>query len=220
MGQMILGLIGTKGSGKDTVAGILTKSKDWVRVAFADPLYAEVAEAFGVSVAFLQNRDTKETPLPQLALSNCNQDLEEGVPTFAAMMLANYKLPQETTLEAMAKPRSPREILQLWGSEYRRALFRDDYWLQQAKQVIQARPDLNFVISDVRYPNEVAMLKSINGVLARIVRPAMAVQGDPAMLHSSEQMMLNQPVDITLVNEEGPKGLSSLEAQVSQKFLH
>src|SRR6476661_846445 len=69
--QEILGLLGAKGAGKDTAAKLFIQKYGYRRIAFADALYLEVANAFGVTVEFLNNRDTKETPLPELALSHC-----------------------------------------------------------------------------------------------------------------------------------------------------
>ncbi len=62
----LIGLSAKKRHGKDTLAALLCKVHGYRRIAFADALYREVSDLYGVSVEFLQNPDTKETPLPEL----------------------------------------------------------------------------------------------------------------------------------------------------------
>ena len=52
----LIALCGAAGAGKDTVADMLPARK----LAFADALYREVAEAWGVEQHVLRCRETKE----------------------------------------------------------------------------------------------------------------------------------------------------------------
>lgn len=61
----VIGLSAKKRHGKDTF-GAQLQALGYVRVAFADALYEEVADAYGVSVACLQDPATKETPMAAL----------------------------------------------------------------------------------------------------------------------------------------------------------
>jgi hypothetical protein len=61
----VIGLSAKKRHGKDTF-GAQLQALGYVRVAFADALYEEVAEAYGVSVARLQDPATKEMPMAVL----------------------------------------------------------------------------------------------------------------------------------------------------------
>lgn len=202
--QHIIGLLGLKGSGKDTCAKYLVTQHGYKRIAFADALYHEVAMAFGVTVEFLGNRDTKEKDLPQLALVHCKDEgfirtvrEEEGV------------LAEPDYQKFLHKPRSPRFILQLWGTEYRRRRGVDDYWLRIISAVISAEPNQNFVITDVRFNNEANFVEALNGILVRVRRLALeareaaerAKNGTAA--HPSETELLARPVDHELINEEG-----------------
>lgn len=216
--QQVVGLVGLRGAGKDTAAQVLLE-QGWRRAAFADALYLEVAAAFGVTVEFLQNRDTKETPLPELALVNCTDMLYVG--TFLGyederLIAAGANIPRLTQL---TQPRSPREILQVWGTEYRRKLYDDNYWRDQVRQVIQANPDVNFVVTDVRFPDEAKLIEeTLGGRLGRVVRPSLAGSSDPALLHSSEVAMLEYPIEHVFVNAEGADGMASFRAAVLQVF--
>jgi hypothetical protein len=67
----LIGLCGLAGAGKNTVAELLTDSDrcSFHQLAFADPIYECIAVITGVSVAGLQNRDTKEAVIPWLGKS-------------------------------------------------------------------------------------------------------------------------------------------------------
>ncbi len=207
--RVILGLNGIRGSGKDTVASMLVKA-GWVRCSFGDAIYREVAEDFGVTIEFLQNRETKELPQPELALEHCTDQVFVGV-----MVGLNPTVPLATLL---SQPRSPREILQYWGTEYRRELCGDGYWRDQVAAWLRANPTVNAVITDVRYPEEADLVLEMGGMLARVKRPGLALGNDPGLLHISERAMLLYPIPCVLTNHEGPKGLENLEQAVRAMF--
>ena len=215
--QKVVGLVGMRGAGKDTAAKILIEH-GWRRIAFADTLYQEAAKAFGVTEDFLANRDKKETPQHELALAFCREQ------AFTTTVLAaeGLELGRSSAKELLAglnNLRSPREILQKWGTEYRRRLFRDDYWRTQVHQAIQAEPNVNFVVTDVRFPDEAALItEQLKGQLGRIVRPSMLGSHDPALLHASEVALLDYPIERVFVNEEGLENLEKFQAQVLAAF--
>ena len=209
----VIGLLGAKGSGKDTLAKLLGERLGYVRVAFADALYREVAAAYGVSVPSLQNRETKETPLPELGLANCK---DENFVQVALNVLGVSEGSRETELLA---PRSPRWTLQIWGTEYRRGseFGHDEYWVDRVRDVLETNPTTRFVVTDVRFPNEVHMVRDFEGALVRVRRPSLERveeearrAGDSTALHPSETVLANQPVDIEVFNREGDP-LSLLE---------
>jgi len=206
--QKIVGLLGAKGAGKDTAASYLNL-KQYERVAFADALYKEVAQAFNVTVEFLGNRDTKEADCPELALINCT-DLR-----FVGVVKEIEKALNATsnTFGLLDKWRSPRSIMQWWGTEYRRKLDDDSYWLMRVQQVIDNSPQQNFVITDVRFPNEAAFVSLLGGCLCRIRRLEIERQAaleriaNGTAAHSSETAMLDWPTEFTFYNEEGQPDL-------------
>ena len=213
--MQVIGLLGVKGAGKDTAAKHLLEAHQFVRAAFADKLYKESADAFGVTVEFLGNRDTKETPLPELAMRHC---LDKA---FIRCVL------EESGRTRMSKkfldePRSPRFIMQLWGTEYRRRRGVDSYWLDIVGGIMDAAPNAKFVITDVRFINEAKFIVARGGILVRVRRPMLeakeaanrAANGTSA--HPSETEMLTYPVDFELVNIEGEP--ESLAVGVEQMF--
>lgn len=91
-----------------------------------------------------------------------------------------------------------RGLLQHWGTDVRRGLWSDDYWLQQwcnrANEVYQSyqlffkdsvlRPML--VITDVRFQNEIDFIRANHGQLVCVYRLSDEEIDAPA--HSSEQL--------------------------------
>jgi len=149
-----LGLAGKAGSGKDTVADYLVRQYGFIKYSFSDALYQEVQVAYGLEdQSLLRNRETKDKPSERLILENC---LNEEFIAVAVQAIPH----NSRRLHLM--PLSPRRVLQLWGTQYRRAQD-PDYWLTRAAQRINAirslfsyperRPQL-FVNTSVRFPNE------------------------------------------------------------------
>ena len=210
-----IGLIGGKGFGKDTAAGYLTRLLGYRRAAFADALYQEVADAYSVTVEFLGDRRTKEKPLLALQLKRCRD--KDFVAVCLCVVAKVQGKSERRSLQnrrwvnrELKKFRSPRWVLQLWGTEYRRvACGLDTYWLDKVKDLIEANPRDRFVITDVRFGNEANFIEALGGVLIRVRRPALealeaasrAASGTAA--HPSETELLNRAVPVELINEEG-----------------
>lgn len=229
----LIGLLGAKGCGKDTLAKYLIARLGFVRASFADALYREVAQAYGVATSFLENRDTKETALPALALSKCQ---DAGfVEVALAVINKNRGLTGRLFGWALrsadlATPRSPRWVMQLWGTEYRRESKYgcDSYWLDKVRAVINANPDVRFVITDVRFMNEAKLVREYDGALVRVRRPileereaAARLSGKGTALHPSETQLASYPVDLEARNVEGNpdallEGMQPLLPELSQ----
>ena len=145
----LIALCGAAGAGKDTVADILPARK----LAFADALYREVADAWSVEQHVLRCRETKELESPILSVAHC-KDL--GFRTNCWRDFHN-------------RPRSPRQILQWWG-DYRRAQD-PDYFVKRMSITRDT------VITDVRFPNEAALVRQLGGQLWQIRRPGYEAGG-------------------------------------------
>lgn len=163
----IIGLTGLAGSGKDTVADLLTVHSGFVKVAFADALRLEAADAFNIDVRHFTFRDTKELPLRCLALARCL-----SAPFVERMQMHHALAGQVLDLEA---PRSPRQIMQWWGTEYRRAQH-TAYWLQRMmatlNTLLRERTAAGIVVTDCRFSNEVDLVRlSYGGEIWQVLRP-------------------------------------------------
>lgn len=115
--MQLIGLAGPARVGKDSIADVLVTQFGFTHFSFSDALYREVSNAFGISTSTLQSKDHKEIE-STLLMVECSKD-----PDFISAMAA---LDEDLEL-----PRSPRWILQRWGTDYRRRQ-QPDYWIQQA----------------------------------------------------------------------------------------
>jgi len=176
----IIGLTGPKGSGKDTVAQLLRTHAGFYVCAFADRLRQEVCEAFREEPILFNRRETKEHPLSALALRRCSDD---------AFLLRMIDVLQERGKPVdLLAPRSPREIMQWWGTEYRR---RNDphYWTNalqnRISRLLISGESSKIVVTDVRFDNEarVIRLPDFGGTIWQVTRPGCGV---PARSHVSE----------------------------------
>jgi hypothetical protein len=223
---MIIGLLGAKGSGKDTLAAYLIDDYGFLRTSFAEELYRQVATTYGITVEHLSRRETKETALPFLALKHCQdirfvevalQSLTRSQQLRKACLnyLATGALPAHASarrVKALLNAgRSPRWVMQLWGTEYRRKSKYgvDAYWLNLVAAVIAANPAQRFVITDVRFINEAKFVEQMGGALIRIRRPLLEAReaADRARngtaAHPSEVELLNYAGPLEVFNTEG-----------------
>lgn len=65
-----------------------------------------------------------------------------------------------------------RRLLQVFGTEVGRQLFGEGIWVDLAMRKIG--PEGKYVITDVRFPNEVLAIGSLGGSLIRVTRPGSA----------------------------------------------
>lgn len=176
----IIGLTGPKGSGKDTVASLLRTHAGFYACAFADALREEVCDAWRFEPVYLIRPETKEHPLTALTLRKCQSD------SFVARMVLDHTA-RGATLDLDA-PRSPRQILQWWGTEYRRQQD-PDYWTsmleRRVERLLTSGNQTRLVVTDCRFGNEVAMLRAepLGARIWQLTRPGCGV---PFGSHVSE----------------------------------
>ena len=156
--MIILGLAGQAGVGKDTVADYLVSHYGFLKFAFSDALYFEVQMAYNLpDQELLRNRATKDRAAPELALRNCS---DSAFVLVARRVMADQY--PDTFFPLDDQSLSPRQILQWWGTEYRRAQ-KPNYWLIKSEEWLWAvhasvpfpeqRPQY-FVNTTVRFENE------------------------------------------------------------------
>lgn len=161
-----IGLAGNAGTGKDEVANYLVSHYGFIKYSFSDFLYAEVAEAFGLpDESLLRDRETKEVATPLLAMRCCfdgGKGVDYGFKSCVASIL-NWDMGSGVGVTPeWDKPISPRQALQWWGTEFRRAA-NPNYWIERADEWIgrlrhlAPYPELRhqrFVNTSVRFENE------------------------------------------------------------------
>jgi len=143
---MIVGLSGLIGSGKGSVAQILVNDYGYKQMSFAGSLKDAVSSIFGWDRSLLEG-DTKES-----------RAWRETVDTWWAKKL---NIPHLT----------PRWILQHFGTDVVRHHFCDDIWMLSLENKLR-NTKANVIISDVRFPNEIKVIRDLNGSCVRVMRGA------------------------------------------------
>lgn len=141
---MIIGICGFIGSGKDTVADYLVNFHEFRRESFASTLKDAVSSVFGWDRTLLEGR-TKEA-----------REWREQVDTWWAERLDMPTL-------------TPRWVLQYWGTEVARKSFHDDIWIASLENKLRNSKD-HVVISDCRFPNEIASIRNAGGTIVWVQR--------------------------------------------------
>lgn len=156
---MIIGVCGWIGTGKDTVADYLVNSHQYRRDSFAHVLKDIVAVTFGWDRELLEGR-TREA-----------REWREVVDTWWAERL---NIPHLT----------PRWVLQYWGTEVMRKGFHDDMWIAALENRLRTSHD-NIVISDCRFPNEIASIKAQGGKVVWVQRGPLPVWYEAALNYNA-----------------------------------
>jgi len=140
---MIIGICGFIGSGKDTIADYLVNLHHFRRESFANTLKDAVSCVFGWDRTMLEGR-TKQA-------REWREQRDEWW---------SKRLGMDIT---------PRWVLQYWGTEVCRRGFHDNIWIASLENKLRNSED-DVVISDCRFPNEIAAIKEAGGLVIRVVR--------------------------------------------------
>ena len=138
---MIVGLVGFIGSGKGTAGDILNEL-GFIKESFAGSVKDIASVMFGWPRHLLEG-DTDES----------RKFREE---------------PDEGWSKRFVRPFTPREALQKVGTEVGRDVFHQDFWVQ----ALDAKVDFkkHYVITDVRFPNEINWIHENGGIIVEIQR--------------------------------------------------
>ena len=140
---MIIGVCGLIGAGKDTIADYLVNIHEFRRDSFAATLKDAVGSVFGWDRDMLEGR------------SRSSREWREQPDAWWS-----DRLNQEIT---------PRLMLQIWGTEVCRRGFHDDIWIASLENKLRNSAD-DVVISDCRFPNEIAAIWAQGGHVIRVTR--------------------------------------------------
>lgn len=143
--KLIVGLVGFKSSGKDTVANTLIKHHNFVRDSFAAPLKDSCAQIFNWPRALLEG-DTEESRTWREE-SDIWWSKKLDIPNF-----------------------SPRVAMQLVGTNAIRNHFHPDIWLLSVLDRMENGENNRIVITDNRFRNEIDLIHSMDGLVVRVRR--------------------------------------------------
>lgn len=202
---MIIGICGFIGSGKDTVADYLVNFHEFRRESFASTLKDAVAAVFGWDRTLLEGRTAQA------------REWREQVDPWWAQRL---NMPTLT----------PRWVLQYWGTEVCRRAFHDDIWIASLENKLRTSQD-HVVISDCRFPNEIASIRNAGGTIVWVQRGPMpewydtaaaanqghnwAIQNLKMMkIHASETAWVGTEFDVEISNNASIDALYTQAAEL------
>jgi hypothetical protein len=187
---VIVGLVGFIGAGKGSVADLLVERHGFIKESFANSVKDAVSVVFGWDRALLEG-DTPESR-------------------------AWREQKDDFWSKKFGKDFSPRLALQLMGTEAGRDVFHSDIWVHTVQR--RCNDEKNYVIADVRFPNEIDAIAESGGRIIRVKRGedpnwydiaerVNLVQIDynneaksiPA--HYSEWAWIGSPIDYTISND-------------------
>lgn len=190
----LVGVVGRAGHGKDSIGNVLEVGHGFERDAFARPL----------------------------------KDAARVLWRFTEQQLYG-------ALKERTDPRwgvSPREVLQFLGTEVGREMFPklmpqigERFWLEHFKlrfeDLTSRQPSARVVVCDVRFPNEAQFIRSLGGVIVKVIRPDHnAFQASTAeaskSTHKSETLMDEILADVVVVNDGS---LEDLTRKVEQDIV-
>lgn len=142
---MLVGVLGKKRHGKDTISDHLIQMHNFVPITLAEPLKEACRALFGFTDEQLYG------------------DLKEDIDSYWNV--------------------SPRTVFQFIGTDvFRKQIDQilpdvgDKFWVVLIKKKIldiqKDNPNANIVVTDVRFKNEVDMIKSLGGIIIKVDRPS------------------------------------------------
>ena len=139
---MLIGFVGFIGGGKGSAADYLVAKHGYVKESFANSVKDSVAVIFGWDRGMLEG-DTAESR-------------------------AIREQPDAFWSEKLGRPFSPRMALQLMGTEAGRDVFDKDLWVFTVLRRMQENK--NYVLADVRFPNEIQRIREAGGKIVWVRR--------------------------------------------------
>lgn len=191
----LIGLIGKAGSGKDTAAQVLIEKHDFAHCKFAKPLKDIVSRAFGIEDRYLEDPLFKDEkfPEPWLIEEDDFERFTDNLP-YNFVSSANYDVIKKLMIGTSID--SVRKLLQFIGTDVVRNHIDPQFWTSMAKSKIEywKSHHSSVVFTDVRFNNEVDLIKKEGGIIVRVDKQMEIVDN-----HVSEQLRVKP--DYVLRNE-------------------
>lgn len=145
---MIIGICGLQSSGKDSIADYLIGYRpEYTKIKMAYHLKDVTALLFGMDRKMLEGETAEDRALREIPDEYWNDKINEEL-----------------------KPFTPRKALQYVGTNLLRNQLCENIWVDCVIKNIQDKNLENVVISDIRFPNEIDMIRKLGGIIVRVER--------------------------------------------------
>jgi dephospho-CoA kinase len=212
---MIIGINGRINSGKDTVGNLIKDincENNWEIKKFARKLKETASLLTGIPVEKFEDQEFKKTFLD----AHWNKEIFENKTSLDKDNKAYNK--------SIIKPMTVRELLQILGTDALRNNLHPDTWVNalmcyyipySVKGSDYEEYESNWIITDMRFPNEMQAVKANGGITIRVVRPSdKEISLD---LHPSETSLDDAKFDYEIVNDGT---MEDLKEKVEGIILH
>lgn len=196
----LIGISGKIGAGKDTVGiiirqlGFTNNGGTWENMKFAGKLKIIASLLTGIPIKKFEDQEFKKTILGS----------EWGRPTKQNPLNAIEPFKDITFVEMM----SVRDLLQKLGTEAMRNGLHENVWVNAL--FADYTEDKQWVITDVRFPNEFKAIKEKGGIVIRVNRPGHGnSMKELAEAHPSETALDGHEFDYVIENNSNLEQLIS-----------
>ncbi len=216
MTKQIIGIGHEARQGKDLVATILNKKIANSKILhFADSLYEECYnvgnEQFPLIYRVSDGFMCKDKDKTYMYLTNhpSNEKVRN-----AYLKLIKFEIMDglETYVRMIGKD---SKLLQWWGTDYRRNLYGENYWIEQTDERIEKSDEEVIIIPDTRFKNEHGYIKGQDGIYICVKRfdedGNRIFATDRDLNHISERDLDDVEADINISNDST---VTDLEEQV------
>ena len=190
--KKLIGISGKIGAGKDTVGiiirqlGFTNNGGTWENMKFAGKLKIIASLLTGIPIEKFEDQEFKKTILGS----------EWGRPTKQNPLNAIEPFKDITFVEMM----SVRDLLQKLGTEAMRNGLHENVWVNAL--FADYTEDKQWVITDVRFPNEFKAIKEKGGIVIRVNRPGHGnSMKELAEAHPSETALDGHDFDYVIEND-------------------
>ncbi len=157
---MIVSFSGRKQVGKTTLANFLIKEKGFVKISFADELKNIACELYDLDRNEISNEKYKEAELNHGLQWN-----DEYCNRLKSILKIDFDFNYTDRWFS-----TRREMLQFLGTEILRQ-YDEDFHVNSIKKIIENNPDINYVLDDTRFKNEISLLKNNGATCIYVIRP-------------------------------------------------
>jgi len=191
--EIIVGLLGHNGHGKDTVADYLVKYHGFTKHSFALPLKRMLASMFDFSGKQLFDHKEKEVVDPRW-----------GITPRQAMLFVGTEMVRDGKLTQLLPHLEPK-----------------GFWVEHMRIRLRKRSSQRVVISDVRCANEVDMILKSGGFIVKVERPGFEVHNRSHSTVKEIETVDPKDILYTLRNE-GPLNIfrENIERDLVPVLLH
>ena len=186
----IIGICGRKESGK-SVIGSVCKEYGYEVIRFAEPLKLLISNLIKVD---RKDLDALKTVEREYTFNDDDFEFisnETSIPiNFVSSILKGNTY------------HTVRELLQVIGTDLIRK-YNINWHVDKTREYVESKKDTNFLIDDVRFPNEVDMIRELGGTCWFIIRPKL----NNISNHISETALKWQDFDNLIVNDKDEETL-------------